>query len=117
MLNLASSEVRIQYRQGEQLKATSVLIVTWENVAPVNAHDNLDNDVSRVVVDVLWMKSSGDQRCSVLLKKTGIQVPNRFFGTLISNDFAETQHLPTGAHQHQQRHVRTFRLQQAAVER
>jgi hypothetical protein len=45
VLNLAKSEVQIQYQYGENFQPRSVLIITWENVAPRGARDDLPIDV------------------------------------------------------------------------
>ena len=46
ILNLAKSEVQIQYAYGDNFVPRSVLIITWENVAPVGARPDLPIDVS-----------------------------------------------------------------------
>ena len=45
MLNLAKSEVQIQYKYDDEFEPISVLIVTWEDVAPNGASDTLPQEV------------------------------------------------------------------------
>ena len=46
IIKLTKSEVQIQYRYGEDFIPSSVLIITWENVAPHDARDDTPVDVS-----------------------------------------------------------------------
>jgi hypothetical protein len=49
VLALAASEVQIQYHYSTDFKPKSVIVITWENVAPADAPNDLPNSV-RVMI-------------------------------------------------------------------
>ncbi|TKR76983.1 hypothetical protein L596_018037 [Steinernema carpocapsae] len=50
ILNLAQSEVNIQYRYGNAFKPSSVLIVTWENTTDANEHYNQNGNIFQMAL-------------------------------------------------------------------
>uniref|UniRef100_A0A914XNL7 Uncharacterized protein n=1 Tax=Plectus sambesii TaxID=2011161 RepID=A0A914XNL7_9BILA len=59
VLNLAQSEVKIQYRYENDFKPLSVIIVTWENVAPKDAQPNLGLDQRNIFQIALILSDNG----------------------------------------------------------
>jgi hypothetical protein len=73
VLNLAKSEVQIQYRYGEDFIPSSVLIVTWENTAPNNARNDLPVDVREyyIIYVYVYLQQRNLFQIAVILSRNG----------------------------------------------